>query len=66
MRRSDHWPFLARGVPALFIHTGLHPDYHTPGDRPDKLNYDKMARVVRWTHQLAWELANGDGRPSLD
>ena len=66
VRRSDHWPFLARGVPALFIHTGLHPDYHTPGDRPDKLNYDKMARVVRWTHQLAWELANGDGRPSLD
>ncbi len=66
VRRSDHWPFLARGVPALFIHTGLHPDYHTPGDRPDKLNYDKMARIVRWTHQLAWNLANADGRPSLD
>ena len=66
VRRSDHWPFLARGVPALFIHTGLHPDYHTPGDRPDKLNYDKMARIVRWTYQLAWELANTDGRPRLD
>ena len=66
VRRSDHWPFLARGVPALFIHTGLHPDYHTPGDRPDKLNYDKMARIVRWIHQLAWNLANADGRPALD
>ena len=66
VRRSDHWPFLTRGVPALFIHTGLHPDYHTPGDRPEKLNYDKMARIVRWIHQLAWDLANGDGRPHLD
>ena len=66
VRRSDHWPFLARGVPALFIHTGLHPDYHTPRDRPDKLNYDKMARIVRWIYQLAWNLANADGRPSLD
>ena len=66
LRRSDHWPFLTRGVPALFIHTGLHPDYHTPGDRPDKLDYDKMARIARWIHQLAWDLANADGRPSLD
>ena len=66
VRRSDHWPFLARGVPGIFIHTGLHPDYHTPGDRPDKLNYDKMARIVRWTYQLAWNLANADGRPLLD
>lgn len=66
VRRSDHWPFLARGVPALFIHTGLHPDYHTPADRPDKLNYDKMARIVRWIHQLAWNLANADGRPALN
>ena len=66
LRRSDHWPFLASGVPALFIHTGLHPDYHTPGDRPDKLNYDKMTRIVRWIHQLAWDLANGAGRPSLN
>ena len=29
LRRSDQWPFLQRGVPALFFHTGLHPTYHT-------------------------------------
>ena len=28
IRRSDHWPFLARGVPVAMFHTGLHPDYH--------------------------------------
>ena len=63
LRRSDHWPFLYRGVPAIFIHTGLHPDYHTERDRPDTLNYAKMARIVRMVHQLSWNLAQNSGRP---
>ena len=66
VRRSDHWPFLARGVPALFVHTGLHPDYHTERDTAEKLNYEKMTRIVQLTHQLSWDLANADGRPVLD
>ena len=66
LRRSDHWPFLFHRVPALFVHTGLHPDYHTPNDEPDKLDYDKMRRVVRLVHQLTWRLAQADDRPRLD
>ena len=65
LRRSDHWPFLYRGVPAIFIHTGLHPDYHTERDRPDTLNYAKMARIVRMVHQLSWNLAQNSGRPTF-
>ena len=64
LRRSDQWPFLYRGVPAIFIHTGLHPDYHTDRDRPDTLNYPKMARVVRMVHQLSWDLAQTAARPA--
>jgi hypothetical protein len=64
LRRSDHWPFLHQGVPAIFIHTGLHPDYHTVRDRPDTLNYGKMARIVRMVHQLSWNLAQDAGRPA--
>ena len=48
---------------AIFIHTGLHPDYHTERDRPDTLNYAKMARIVRMVHQLSWNLAQNSGRP---
>ena len=66
LRRSDHWPFLARGVPALFIHTGLHPDYHTERDQPDTLDYKKMSRVVKLVHELSWSLAQADARPMLD
>jgi hypothetical protein len=66
LRRSDHWPFLFHDVPALFVHTGLHPDYHTPLDRPDTLNYDKMARIVGLVHQLSWNLAQTAGRPAMN
>ena len=64
LRRSDQWPFLHRGVPAVFVHTGLHPDYHTERDTPEKLRYDKMARIVRMVHQLSWDLAEAPDRPA--
>jgi hypothetical protein len=64
LRRSDHWPFLQRGVPALFFHTGLHPDYHTIYDRPEKINYEKLERIVRLVYQTSWELAQREERPS--
>jgi Zn-dependent M28 family amino/carboxypeptidase len=66
LRRSDHWPFLQNGVPAVWFHTGLHPDYHTPDDDADRIEYEKMTRVVRLVHQTSWDLANADGRPSLE
>ena len=65
MRRSDHWPFLNHGVPAVWFHTGLHPDYHTPQDRPERINYDKMEKIARMIHQMSWDLANQAGRPQL-
>ncbi len=63
VRRSDQWPFLQRGVPALGFMTGLHPDYHTVYDRPEKINYVKMEKIARLIHQASWDLANADGRP---
>ena len=66
LRRSDQWPFLSRGVPALFVHTGLHADYHTSRDVPEKLNYEKMTRIVQLAYQLSWNLANNPDRPALN
>ena len=58
LRRSDHWPFMQRGVPALWFFTGLHPTYHTPMDRPERINWDKLERVARLVHEMSWALAN--------
>jgi hypothetical protein len=63
VRRSDQWPFLQRGVPALGFMTGLHPDYHTQYDRPEKINYAKMEKIARLIHQASWNLANATARP---
>ncbi len=66
IRRSDNWPFLVKGVPAMLFTTGLHPDYHTPADIAAKLNYPKMERVVRLIYLSAWQAANSDQPLHLD
>jgi hypothetical protein len=58
VRRSDQWPFLQSGVPALGFMTGLHPDYHTRYDRPEKINYVKLEKIARLIHQASWDIAN--------
>jgi hypothetical protein len=65
IRRSDHWPFIQRGVPGIWFHTGLHPDYHTIYDDPEKINYPKMEKITRLVHQVSWDLAQGVERPKM-
>jgi hypothetical protein len=63
VRRSDQWPFLQHGVPAVEFFTGLHPDYHTVYDRPEKIEYAKLEKIARLVHQASWELANAPTKP---
>ena len=63
LRRSDQWPFLQKGVPAMFFHTGEHPDYHTPRDTPDKINYPKLEKITRLVFLTTQDLANSPTRP---
>ncbi len=65
LRRSDHWPFIQHGVPAIWIFTGLHPDYHTIYDRVEKINFIKLERIVRMVYQMSWDLAQQEERPKL-
>jgi Zn-dependent M28 family amino/carboxypeptidase len=65
LRRSDHWPFLLAGVPALFLTTGLHPDYHTPEDDADRIDYDKLEKVARLAFRVVCRLADSEGTPRL-
>ncbi len=46
---SDHWSFYMFGYPAIMItDTALfrYPEYHTPSDLPDKVNYEKLAHIT--------------------
>lgn len=61
--RSDYGPFRDREVPFLFFSTGEHPDYHTPRDTPDKLDYDKAARVASLILKLTRHVADLEQPP---
>lgn len=56
--RSDHFNFARKGVPIIFYFNGTHDDYHRPGDTPDKINYDLMAKRARLVFFTAWDMAN--------
>jgi hypothetical protein len=46
---SDHWSFERVGIPAVMVtDTALYryPHYHTPADSPEKVDYERLARVV--------------------
>ena len=64
--RSDHVPYAERGVPALFFSTNLHPDYHTPRDTPERINYPKLTRMTQWLYLTGWIAANAPRRPAVD
>jgi hypothetical protein len=61
--RSDHYNFARRGVPILFFTSGTHPDYHRPTDAPDRIDGEKMSRLVRLLFHLGTEVANRSERP---
>ncbi|HSV73943.1 MAG TPA: M28 family peptidase [Chthonomonadales bacterium] len=60
---SDCKPFKDRGVPVAFAFTDLHPDYHTAGDTPDKVDARKVANAAKWVLLAASELASRPDRP---
>lgn len=64
IRRSDQWAFIRLGIPALFFHSGLHTQYHTPFDEADLVDFDKTARVARLVFRVGLELANTNEPPS--
>jgi hypothetical protein len=49
---SDHAPFIKKSIPALFFFSGIHDDYHKPGDDCEKLNYYGMHDIVEYAANM--------------
>ena len=64
--RSDHYNFAKHNIPVIFYFSGVHEDYHKPGDDPEKIHYDKTAEIGRLVFHTAWQLANQDKRIEVD
>lgn len=55
---SDHASFVEKGIPAIAVTTGMHPDYHQPSDEVDKINFKRLERIATFAFYATWELAN--------
>lgn len=64
--RSDHLPYARLGIPAIMYTSLLHPDYHTPQDNAENINYAKLKKMADWMFRTGWKVSNADVRPATD
>ena len=64
--RADHYSYARYGIPSINFSRGDHPDYHEVTDEPQYIDYDAMARVATFVHDLALTIANLDHRVVVD
>jgi hypothetical protein len=61
--RSDHMNFAKHlKIPVTFLFSDVHEDYHKSTDDPDKIDYDKIRRVVR----LVLRMLDGMAQPGFN
>ncbi len=65
-QRSDHYNFAKYGIPVIFYFSGVHEDYHKPSDTPDKIDYNRIARIANLIFLTAYELANREEALLID
>jgi aminopeptidase YwaD len=58
---GDQSAFYKKGVPVLSFFTGPYPEYHLPGDSPDKINYTGELLVLKFIYDIV-EGADKRGR----
>jgi hypothetical protein len=57
---SDHWAFAEQGFQAVMITDTApfrYPHYHRPSDTPDKIDAEKVARVVKGVERVIRDLS---------
>lgn len=57
---SDHAAFYMQNIPVFFVSTGAHPDYHTPDDVTEKINYEGISEIVGYIWNVTSEVSNRD------
>ena len=63
--RSDQFPFVLNDIPAFWWFTGFHPDYHHTTDTYDRINYVKMAKILRLAYLTAFRLGDAKETPKF-
>ena len=62
---SDHESFFNKGIPVLFMFTGLHKQYHQPEDDAALINAEGGSKVAQFTADIAYEISSWKNRPEF-
>jgi len=62
---SDNTSFYNHGIPAVFLFTGLHEDYHKASDDAFRINAEGAASVGRLARKLLASIDARDERPAF-
>jgi hypothetical protein len=64
--RSDHYMYARYGIPITYFSLGYHTDYHQITDETQYIDFEHMARVARFVHDVAAGIANRRDRLVVD
>jgi hypothetical protein len=64
--RSDHYPFVRFGIPSVWFFSGFTPDYHTPRDATEFINYPKFLKITKLVYLTAIDIGNKKELLKLD
>jgi hypothetical protein len=64
--RSDHYNFAKNKIPVVFYFTGVHEDYHKPGDDVEKILFPKYNKIVKLVFNTVWALCNREEKIVVD
>ena len=64
--RSDQYPHIQYGIPGVWIFCGTTPDYHTPLDAIDRVDYAKMEKVTKFAYVACLDIGNAPALLKLD
>lgn len=63
--RSDHVNYVRKGIPAVFLFSGVHDQYHQAGDEVSTIDFQKMEKVTRTLMAITWEIAMTNNLPTI-
>ena len=63
--RSDQVNYVHHDIPTTYFSTGYAQDYHQVTDEPRYIDYDHMASVGRFVHDIMQAVANRPDRPRI-
>lgn len=64
--RSDQYPHIRFGIPSVWFFCGFTPDYHTPRDILEYIDYKKFLKVTKLVYLTAYDIGNMGGMLKLD